>query len=140
MIVHFEILEHPADMGTKATGATLAEAFVNAAWGLFSVILQRTGSPETLTTKRLALKGVDREQLLVKWLSELLYLYDAERFVPVTIDLQSLSEGTCVALVQGELFDDRRHQALLDVKAITYHQLSIVERPQESTIIVFLDI
>ncbi len=140
MSTPFEILEHPADLGIKAAGATLADAFVNAAWGLFSVILQRTGPPEHLTVRLLRLAGSDKHHLLVKWLSELLYMYDAERFVPVSMELQALSETECVARVEGESFDDGRHQAKLDVKAITYHQLTIEERPGRSIVTVFVDI
>ena len=139
MTRRYEILEHPADLGIKAWGTTLAEAFVNAAQGLFHVILE--GETVRPRSERLvSLTASDKEHLLVKWLSELLYLYDAERYVPAGFHMTRFSDTHLVADIRGEVFDPERHQAKLDVKAITYHQLAIEDRPGYHQVTVFVDI
>ena len=37
-VKRFQIIEHTADVGMIAYGRTLAEAFANAAYGMFSII------------------------------------------------------------------------------------------------------
>jgi SHS2 domain-containing protein len=76
----FVILDHPADLGIEARGRTLAEAFEQAAIALMSIILDLT-TVEPKELRRVQLKATDQEQLLVRWLEELLYLYDGENFV-----------------------------------------------------------
>lgn len=139
MTRQYEILEHPADLGIKAWGTTLAEAFVNAAQGLFHVILEGE-SVRPRSERLVSLTASDKEHLLVKWLSELLYLYDAERYVPVGFHLTGFSDTHLVADIRGEEFDPERHHAKLDVKAITYHQLAIEDRPGCHQVTVFVDI
>jgi SHS2 domain-containing protein len=135
----FVILDHPADLGIEATGRSLSEAFENAAAGLMSVILD----PETVAaceTRTIALDGADREQLLVKWLSEILYLYDGERFAAVEFSVADLGDTSLKADIRGEPFVPGRHVSRMDVKAVTYHQLSVEGGPAGGRVRVFLDI
>ncbi|MCK5572103.1 MAG: archease [Bacteroidetes bacterium] len=124
----FVILDHPADLGIEATGRSLSEAFENAAAGLMSVILD----PETVAaseSRTIALDGTDREHLLVKWLSEILYLYDGERFAATEFSVMDLGGTSLKATIRGEPFVPGRHISRMDVKAVTYHQLSVEEEP-----------
>jgi len=134
----FEILEHPSDVGIRATGDSLAGAFINAARGLLSVILK--GHVQERTERVVTLNASDRGHLLVRWLSEVLFLYDAEHFVPASFRFTQFSETSLVAEIRGEAFDSARHHTKLDVKAVTYHQLALVDRPGLSQVTVFLDI
>lgn len=134
----FEILEHPSDLGIRATGDSLAAAFINAATGLLHIILE--GPVQESAERVVTLKASDRGHLLVRWLSEVLYLYDAEHFVPASFRFAEFSESSLVAEIRGEAFDPARHQTKLDVKAVTYHQLAIDERSGSSTVTVFVDI
>ncbi len=135
----FLILDHPADLGIEAYGQTLAESFEQAALGLMSVILDPS-TVATPETKQVDLDAVDIEQLLVKWLSEILYLYDGQRFVPVRFSISRISPDTLRARVFGEEFCEERHSTRLDVKAITYHQLSVHQDNGGCRVRVFLDI
>lgn len=133
----FSIIEHPSDVGIEARGGSMIEAFEQAAYGMMSIIVE----PETILPveeKTIVLSSVDHEQLLVKWLSEMLYLYDGEHFLPAAISVKTLAIGGLTARVTGERFDAARHTALLDVKAVTYHQIHIDEA--RNIIRVFLDV
>jgi len=134
----FEILEHPSDLGIRATGDSLAGAFINAARGLLHVILE--GDVRERTERVVTLNASDRGHLLVRWLSEVLYLYDAEHFVPASFRFTEFSDTLLVAEIRGEAFDRARHQTKLDVKAVTYHQLAFDDGPRHSQVTVFLDI
>jgi SHS2 domain-containing protein len=141
MMLHggFRILEHPADVGIEATGGTLHEAFEQAAVGLTSIILD----PSTVgkgELKKIRITGSDREQLLVRFLSEVLYLYDGLGFVAAEVSVTSLSDTDLEATVKGEQFQSGRHTTRLDVKAITYHQISVNESSKGARVRVYLDI
>lgn len=135
----FRILEHPADLGIEAHGGTLEEAFVQAAVGLVSIILD-PATVEPRQTKEVHLRGADLEQLLVKWLSEILYLYDGQGFVGKEFEIVRLTENELDAKVRGEPLDLQKHRTRLDVKAVTYHQLQIQHTDHGVRVQVYLDI
>lgn len=135
----FRVLEHPSDLGIEATAPTLAGAFEQAALGLISVIAE----PETIEAReerRVEVEGLDSESLLVRWLSEILYLYDGEDFLLKESQIEFIETTKLSARVRGEKYDPNRHRLKLDVKAITYHQLSIETTNGMSTVRVFFDI
>lgn len=135
----FTILEHPADMGIEATGETLAEAFEQAALGMMSIILD-VSSVEKKETRSIHLQAGDIEQLLVKWLTEILYLYDGQQFVPCSFSIHTLNETKLEAIISGELLQPEKHQTKLDVKAVTYHQIFIHNENDNALVRVYFDI
>ena len=135
----FVILEHPADLGIEAFGRTLAEAFQNAAVGLMSVILDLDSIAEN-EERMVTIDGVDHGQLLVKWLSEVLYLYDGQGFAGKKFLVRKMENQNLEASVWGEPFSIVKHPARLDVKAVTYHQLLIEQKPEGARVRVYLDI
>ncbi len=135
----FRILEHPADIGIEARGRSLKDAFEYAALGLISIIVD-PASVDPLEQRSVALRGRDSENLLVKWLSEIIYLYDGEDFLIRDIKIGKLSPTELKARLAGERVDLKKHNFKMDVKAITYHQLKVEERPDGYFVRVFLDI
>ena len=135
----FDLIDHPADLGIEARGDTLAQAFEQAATGLMSVILDLS-SVEARISREVFLEASDSEHLLVKWLAEVLYLYDGEKFVSREFSISQLRQDSLRATVLGETFVAEKHVTRLDVKAVTYHQLVVQETNTVSRIRVFLDI
>ena len=135
----FDLLDHPADLGIEARGKTMAQAFEQAATGLMSVILDLS-SVEARVSREVILEASDLEHLLVKWLAEVLYLYDGEKFVSREFSVSQLRQDSLRATVLGETFVVEKHVTRLDVKAVTYHQLVVEETNTVSQIRVFLDI
>ena len=133
------ILDHPADLGIEARGNTLAEAFEQAARGLISVAVDPE-SVRPVESRLVKIEAGDHQQLLVRWLTEVLYLYDGLKFVPREFKIGRLSPHFLEAQVRGEPFHHLRHTVRLDVKAITYHQLEIRWRGSGHWLQVFLDI
>src|ERR1700690_3591089 len=117
----YTILDHPSDLGIEACGETLPEVFRQAALALMSVIVD----PSTVSTREardVELSASDVEQLLVRWLGEILYLYDGRRFVCKDCIVRALSSTLLAATVYGEEFAPSRHRTRVDGKAGTYHQ------------------
>ena len=135
----FEILEHPADIGFRAYGATLAELFANCAQALVAIILDAT---DVRARERVEINavGVDYESLLVNWLNEVLFYVDGRRMAFGEFHITRLEPTAIECIGSGEARDPERHAARLVVKAVTYHQLSIRENAGGWTADVYLDI
>lgn len=135
----FRILEHPSDMGIEASGGDLGEAFRQAALGLISIVVDAS-SVGLLVQKVISVQGSDAENLLVRWLSEILYLYDGEDYLSGGIEILKMSPTAVTAKLHGEFLNEQKHRLKMDVKAVTYHQLSVSQGPEGTTVRVFLDI
>lgn len=130
----FRVLEHTADVGFEAYGATRAEVFRNAGRALMNTIVDLE-SVEPRERVPAAAQARDPAGLLVAWLSEIVYLYDTEGWLFRDFEVAGLTctsaDGSAAcsvtALGVGERFEPGRHQIKLLVKAITYHQLALDE-------------
>jgi len=135
----FRLLAHTADMGIEATGASRAEVFVAAARGLKEMIFgdipvtPRQGAP-------VALDSGDVGELLVAWLGEILYLSEVRGLVPGKFVIHEITETSLRGEVRGEPFDPKRHPIEREVKAITYHQLSVERDGQGWRARVYVDL
>lgn len=77
------------------------------------------------------LEAEDREGLLVEWLSEILYLIDAENLLFNRFDVSMSSDTRLSATAVGELLDVEKHDPKTQVKAVTLHNL-IVKKTEAS--------
>lgn len=124
----FEIFAVTADKGIRAWGRELPEVFVNAARGMWSLMVE-AGTARADRKLPVRVEANDREALLVAWLNELLYLHEVEEFVAADFAIKHLSDTTLEADVWGERMDRSRHSLVGHVKAATYHLLRV--RPRE---------
>lgn len=122
----FEIIDHTADTGIIAYGADVKELFSNAALALFSLITDIESIEERLQ-HILEINSEDRDSLLVEWLNELVYLFDAEHFLFDRFEIESLSPNQLRATCYGESIDPLKHKIKMGVKAATYHMLKVDE-------------
>jgi len=135
----FEILEHPADIGFRARGASVRELFANCAHALVAIILE-PGDIRRTQQVPINASGVDFESLLVNWLNEVLFYVDGRRLALGAFEISKLTPDAIECIAGGEPRDAERHPARLVVKAVTYHQLRIGETPDGWTADVYLDI
>jgi len=139
MVRPFEILEHPADIGFRAFGATLPELFTEAAMAMLAIASDPQAA-EVRETYRLAVQSGDRESLLVAWLSEVLHWFDGKRVAFHEFHVSQFNDTSLEATGAGEPRLAERHRARLIVKAVTYHQLKIEQREGLWVAEVYLDI
>lgn len=134
----YEILEHTADVGLKVYGQTLAELFANAAQGLIALALE----PQEVRpsqSRPLSARGEDLEELLVHFLSEILYAVDAEGWQFTEFRIGTLVSTNIEAEGWGER-GERSERRRVAVKAVTYHQVSVRETSEGWEAVVFFDI
>lgn len=121
----YEPLEHTAEAGIIARGATLAEAFANAAEGMYALVVEVEDVAER-EARAVELEGDSLEALLTDWLLELVFLTETEGLVFRRFEIEELSDTRLRARVYGERFDPERHRSHnVMVKAVTRHLLEI---------------
>jgi SHS2 domain-containing protein len=130
----YETVEHTADIGLRIWGRSLEELFQQAALGMVSLLVNRE-RVEARESREVTVVAADREEALVTFLQELLYLYEVQRFVACDVEIVEASAGGARARLRGEPRDRAKHEILTDIKAATYHDLSILCRkaPDGST-------
>lgn len=126
MVDDFELLEHTADVGVIAYGADICQAFANAGKALFSLITELEDVEEVLC-RDIEIDAQDQESLLVRWLNELIYLFDTENILFKVFNIQQITNTSLKAVACGEEVDTARHELKTGVKAATYHMLKIDE-------------
>ena len=135
----FEILEHAADVGFRARGATKADMFIAAAIALQSVAVD-LDQVEPRLPYPIAASGEDDASLLVNWLSEVLYYLDGQRVALQRFSIEEIDSGGIRGQGWGEPRDPERHPPRLVVKGVTYHQLSITKDALGWRAEVYLDV
>ncbi|MCS7111620.1 MAG: archease [Ignisphaera sp.] len=128
----FKFLPHTADVMIKSWGNSLEEAFSTAAKALFEIITD-TNSVAPSSEVDLKVCGYDLENLLYRWLEELLYYHDSRNMVFSKFQVEYIKEERssderqyCLyGRALGEEFNKDKHESRTVVKAITYHQMKI---------------
>ncbi len=125
--VRYEFLDHTSDAEFRAYGATLEEALVNAALAV-AALMWDWQAVEPKLSRPVAVDGRDLSQLLVRYLEEVLYLYDSEGFVLGGVEgLRTAREDDrwrLEAVFRGDRASER-YRPRGGVKAITYNELKI---------------
>ena len=122
----YETFEHTADLGLRVRAADLDTLFAEAAQCLFSAVVEDLTTVRPLQKIDIAIQGDDREYLLFDWLRELLYHLDAEHLLFGKFEVHVRDDGL-TATAWGEPLDRARHNLEHEVKAITYHGLSVAK-------------
>ena len=130
----FQLIEHTADTGLIAYGQTLAEAFANAAYGLFSIMTDLRTVRE-VESRTLELSEEDSESLLFEWLNHLLYIFDVELLLFKRFDIKGFNGHQLKAICYGEKYDPSRHQLRMGVKSATYYMLKVDEEKNQVQVI-----
>ncbi len=133
----YDVLEHTADVGVRATGATLEETFEQATIGLAQIA--GVWRPEFGERVDIDVVADDLGALLVDWLSEVLYLHDARGAAIAAVEIEAVEEHRARgSVVLGDLGEGIAEGT--QVKAITYHQLTVERATGGWVAQVFFDI
>lgn len=130
----YVLIDHTADMMVRAFGDTLEECFGNAAYALFdqTVDLSNVGTDESVDVR---VTGIDDEDRLYSFLSEMLFVEDADNLVLREFDVRFEGEDV-VCTARGERLDRSKHRVKSEVKAVTYHMMEI-DRETPSVTVLF---
>jgi SHS2 domain-containing protein len=134
-LARYRLIEHTADIGLTARGDTLAEAFANAAYGMFAIMAGLRNVRET-DSRTVEFKDTSPEMLLITWLNWLLYVVDVEHFLFRRFEVTLTGDNGLKAVCYGEHYDPSRHKFKRGIKAATYYLLR-VDRNKNSVRIIF---
>jgi len=134
----YEQLDISGDVGLRIWGDNLEELFTHAAEGESELITDLSGIKET-EEKDVVIGSERNEDLLVKWLNELIFLFDAYGFIGKSFDV-SLKNDTLRANISGGIYNPAANESRLLVKAATYHGLSLKKDNSHWEAVVIFDI
>ena len=133
----YEFIDHTADIVVKAYGKNLSESFSNAAKSMFDIITDNS-KIDNIGVYNIILEAPDLDQLLVDWLSELLFLNSANNLVFGTFEIEINEKYLRLnAKIYGENFDLSKHKSGIEIKAVTYHMLKVNNKPPFSVQVLF---
>ena len=121
-------------MGLVAYGNSLAEAFANTAYGLFSIIAELNKVRE-VESRVVTVSAEDIEGLLFNWLNHLIYIFEVEYLLFKRFEITEFTEHNLRATCWGETYNPSRHQLKLGVKSATYHMLKVDGRKNKVQVI-----
>jgi len=133
-------IDHTADVGVELEAPDLTSAFERVAAAMFDMIsdLDRVGSDWRRNVRVVGRRG-DRENLLIRWLAELLFLHESEHVLLSSFEVESIGPDAIEAQVAGERIDRERHALKVEIKAPTYHDLTLEEIPSGWRVRVIFD-
>jgi len=126
----WELFPHEADVGVRGVGATLAQAFEQAAMAMTAAITDLA----TVVPKEkilLSCDAPDAELLLVDWLNALVYEMATRSMLFSRFEVQ-LQGNHLTAQAWGEVVEVARHHPATEVKGATYTALKVARQPDGS--------
>ena len=134
--------EHTADIGIEVSAPTLDALFTTAASALFELLIEAGPAPPRRTAIELpiAVHAADASELLIRWLSELLYINETEHLILRRCVLTELLPDRLAGMVTWDPFDPVSHRHRREIKAVTYHQAGIVESREGWRVRVVFDV
>jgi len=123
----FLLIDHTADLGLEIKGSDPSDLFKKAGKALLQIMFGDISSDRT-TFISVSLSGDDLPDLMVRWLTEILYLFEGEHLVAADIKIDSLSPVALDATIGITPFDPLQHELIREIKAVTYHQIEVTDK------------
>ncbi len=128
----FQEIDHTADVGLRIWAPALDELFVEAARGMFSLLLTSDTDefPQSVQDRKqkthtLDLTSTSADLLLRDWLSELLYIHTTERTFFTDFVVQQIDDQNLTGQATGSVFSRDDEHLFTEIKAVTYHGLEL---------------
>lgn len=119
--------DHTADVGLNIKAQTINDLFITAASALFSEIIP-TNTSKVFYQKEISLSDISLENLMVRWLNELLSLFYTEGVLPcdyiamVIHNVNNYEINGLITYSQADMILVEK-----EIKAATYHNISVTE-------------
>ena len=120
----YSTFEHTGDLGLEVWAASAARLYGLAAEALMAQIVDARGSRSELDSP-LRLSGDDPSDLLIHWLNTVLLESELQGAAWTRADVRVLTPNSLQATLCGVRRDPARHTFLREVKAVSYHYLSL---------------
>jgi len=118
---NYRLTTRQSELAVRVTGNSQADLFANSAFALFDVMtdVEKIEIKEQLP---LEVEGTDRDDLLVNWMRELLYLYQGSGYMLKEFRVKDVNDTKVKAEVCGEKIDPDRHEIRREISAVAYNQ------------------
>ena len=147
MKLDFDVLPHTADIKIRAYGSTLDELFKNALIGMFQsispravgcrIVNDRLVCPDLPEHHVIEIEAYNAESLLVDFLSEALFLSDVHNQAYLDLTIHEITPTRIVAKLHGIPISGFE---VVEIKAVTYHNLKINQVPEGFEVDIVFDI
>jgi SHS2 domain-containing protein len=118
----YRITKHQSELAVKVVGASQADLFANSAYTLFDVLVADLDKVDCKEHIPLEVEGTDRDDLMVNWMRELLYLYQGSGYLLKEFQIREVKDTIVKAEVAGEKIDPDRHEIKQEIAAIAFHK------------------
>lgn len=120
-------LNHTADLGIVVRSPDLPALFRDAARYMIHTMVApvKAGAGRE---QRVQVDGLDLEDLMVRWLGEILYYFEGEGQVTTSVSIVEIKPRFLSAIVRLCPFDPQVHEILCEIKAVTYHQIEVARK------------
>jgi SHS2 domain-containing protein len=139
---NYKLLNHLSDTFIESYGKTMEEAFENAALALMDTMV-RIEKIHLKIEDQIEVTGFDLNSLLYNWLESVLIKVTAENKVYSSFRVNILrNKGNFIlnAILKGEYLEPSKHRPDVEVKAVTYHLMSIKKKSRGVVLRFLLDI
>ena len=123
----FREIEHTGDTGIEVDAPTRAQLFARAALAMARLMVDEEGI-ERRERRQVEARGADDAETMHDMLAAALNLFLIDGFIWCDASAEERGEGVVLTL-EGERLDRKRHELLGEIKAVTYHQLSVTRTP-----------
>jgi len=120
----YRIIDHTADLGIIVKGSDKKNLFIHAALAMTDLMVKGNKGNKKVA-RDVIVEGVDFPDLMVKWLGEILYLFAGEKLIADLIVIRHLNQTQLRATITFIIFEPNHHEILREIKAVTYHQISV---------------
>ena len=121
----WETFPHGSDVGVRGYGATQAQAFVQAAHALTSIITD-PALVRPLAAVKVSCAAPDPEVLFLDWLNALISAMAVEGMLFSRFEAE-IAGGRLEGAAFGEPIDPARHRPAVEIKGATFTELEVAE-------------
>ncbi len=134
------ITEHTADAGIEVEADSLSEAFHEVSLA-FTEIVTGGGLPKSKRSYDIELESTELDSLLVKFISDLIFLFDTDDFLSCSAKIEIKSDSVFIlkGRLSGDTYNQSEHGYGVEIKAVSYHLIEVIPGPP-SRIKVILDL
>lgn len=121
----YKLIDHTADLGIEVTARTKKELFTKAVLSLMDIVVERKGTGADVKEKAMTVEGSDPADLLINFLREVLYLFNGEVLITAMCEIMKCGNKKLDARLWLEPCNKEKHVMKTEIKAVTYHGLSV---------------
>ncbi|MDR2425646.1 MAG: archease [Endomicrobium sp.] len=136
---NYEFLEHTADFCLKVKSDTLGGLFEAAAQGLLSNVFEEISLGAKVEKISFSIMGESMEELLVKFLNELLYMFYIKKRLQRG-EFDNITLDDCSLNVKADFVAIKDFKTNLEIKAVTYGNVKIEKKNNLYETVVIADV